>query len=627
MNLLRNSRLAMAALVLAAAGIVLPGCGSKARKNQNILNRYEPSNIKGLDPIMASTLYSHRIVSEIYEGLMQYSYLERPYKAEPQLSDGMPQISEDGLTYTFKIKKGVTFHDDEAFPGGKGREVTAEDFIYSWKRLADIKNQSEGWWVFDGKIVGLNEFRDYTKTISGDAKVDYTRPVEGCRYPDGMPEKEEGAEAAPAPACEKKILGLEAVDKHTLRVQLHRPYPQLLYILTMGFTKVVPREAVAKYGKEFLNNPVGCGPYKLKSWVKNSKLVLVRNPNWRKETYPTKGEPEDKAKGLLADAGKPVPFLDEIHVHIITEAQPRWLKFMQGDLDYAAPDKDNYDSALPGGKLSPTMKKMGIQYHGTPQLDIVYTAFNMEDPVLGAPAGAKGLALRRAICLALDREEFIELMYNGRGIPAKGPIPPGLEGYEPEWENEWATYDPARAKKILAEAFPDGKLPKLAYETTSSSTARQFAEYFKKKYGEVGIEMDINVNTWPELDRKIRTKRGQFWGIAWSADYPDAQNFLQLFYGPNQAPGPNGSNYDDPEFNEIYEKAIVMQPSPERTALYQQLARKVAEDCPWSYELHRKADTLVHGWLKNMKPHDPGHGFFKYYRIDQEMKQRLSAAF
>ncbi len=587
------SALALAGLVVSMS-LVPQGCGGRSASVENEMNFFEGSQIKGLDPIQANDLYSHRMVAQMYEGLMQYSFLERPYKAEPALADGMPAVSEDGKVYTFKIKKGVRFADDKCFQDGKGREITAEDFIYSWKRLADIKNLSEGWWVFDGRIEGLDEFREYTKSVEDATKVDYSRPV----------------------------AGLKALDRHTLQVNLKKPFPQLLFILCMGFTRVVPKEAVDLYGKEFLNHPVGSGPYMLKSWVKGSKLVLEKNPNFREEYYPTVGEESDKTEGRLADAGKRVPFIDRINVHIIIEDQPRWLKFMRGDLDVIAPPKDNYDAALPGGRMGPELQKMGIVNFKMPRLDVVYNAFNMEDPVLGLPGGAKALALRRAISLALDRDKFVELMYNGRALHAKGPIPPGLDGYEPEWDNPYAKHDPERARQILKEAFPDGKIPTLVYEASSGSTARQLAEFIQKNYQNVGIKMEINTNTWPELDKKVRTKRAQIYGMAWQADYPDAENFLMLFYGPNESPGPNGSNYKNPQFDELFAKASTMQPGPERTELYKKLARMVADDAPWSFEVHRLADTLIHPWLKNYKPHDPGHGFFKYYRIDQEEKKR-----
>jgi len=273
---LRSGLGPLMAAALVGSCLFTPGCGGSGDAGENVFNYYEPSNLKGLDPMMASTMYSHRAVSNLYEGLLQYSYLKRPYQVEPQLATEMPKISEDGLTYTFKVKKGVMFHDDPCFPEGKGRELKAQDLVYQWKRVADMKNVSEGWWIFKGKIKGLDEWREKTKEVKGaeHAKL-YDEPVEGFQTP----------------------------DDYTVVIKLTEPYPQLLYILTMGYTKAVPREAVEHYGKEFLNHPVGTGPFKLKSWIKGSKLVYVRNEKWRGETYPSEGEAEDAKNGLLEDKG------------------------------------------------------------------------------------------------------------------------------------------------------------------------------------------------------------------------------------------------------------------------------------------------------------------------------------
>lgn len=602
---------------LAAGSLGLVGCGGGGGASENVFNFYENSHLKGLDPLSASTTYSHRAVSNLYEGLLQYNYLKRPYQVEPQLAVAMPTISEDELTYTFQIKKGVLFHDDACFPGGKGREVTAEDFVYSWKRIADFKNVSEGWWIFDGKIAGLNEFREYTKTVKGDAKVDYSKPVPGLTTP----------------------------DKYTLRVQLTKPYPQLLYILTMGYTKVVPREAVEKYGKEFLNHPVGTGPFRLKKWIKGSKFVYLRNPTWRGETYPSEGEATDQKAGLLDDAGKKLPFVDKVVVNIMVESQPRWLQFMRGDLDLIKPPKDNYDDAMPSGKLSADMLQKGIHNIRRPSLDIVYTAFNWEDPVLGDldpedPGDAEALkirkerfphldndkarAIRRALSMAYNRDKLIELFYNGQALKAKGPLPPGLEGYDAEAENKWTEYDPEGAKKVLQEAgLNPGDVPPLQYQTSSSSTSMQMAQFRKSLYKKIGIDMEINTNTWPELNKKVKSKRAQIFGMAWLGDYPDAQNFLQLFYSPNESPGTNGANYTNKEFDELYRQVETMRPSSERTEIYKKMAKMVRDDVPWSFDSHRVIDTLLHGWLKNYKPHDAGHGFWKYYRIDTQKRAEV----
>jgi ABC-type transport system substrate-binding protein len=571
------------------------GQGPERNREKMIYHFYSPSKIKSLDAVKAGDAYSTAVMSEIYQGLMQYSYLKRPYQVEPCL--GFPEISEDGLTYTFHIRKGVYFHDHPCFPDGKGRELNAKDFEFSWKRLAQVAD-AEGWWVFDEKIVGLNDFHD-TWLGRGFDEVDWEEPVEG----------------------------IDVVDDYTLRIQLVKPYPQLLYVLAMTYTAAVPREEIEYYGDEAVNFAVGTGPYMFKEWVRGSKVVLVRNPNYMTETYPFPGpsaEPEDLRKGLYDDAGRRLPFCDEVIFSIIIESAPQWLSFLNGELDRSAIPKDNYDSAIgPGRELTPDLRDKGIDLQISPRLDITYTAMNMEDPVLGP-----NRKLRQAIASATFIEDQIGLFYNNRGISAQGPIPPGMGGYDPDFQSPWKPSDLDRARRLMAEAgypyVPGRFAVEIDYEMSGESTTnRQMAEYFTSRMADIGIKINIVTNTWPAFTEKIKKKQAQIWGIAWNADYPDAENFLQLFYGPNQAPGPNGSNYQNPEFDALFERARIMQDSPERNDLYSQLAKMVVEDCPWAFGIHREQFALSQSWLKNYKYNEMRHGFIKYLRVDMDERRRM----
>lgn len=566
----------------------LVGCTRNSGGNENVLNRSLTANLKGMDPIYASDLYTNEVISNMYETLLQYHYLKRPLELEPLLAAEMPKVSKDGLTHTFKIKKGVKFHDNEAFPEGKGRDLTSKDFIYAWKRLADPRNASDGFWIFDGKIKGLNEWRE--KIRKGEA--DYDTEIEG----------------------------LQAPDDQTLVIKLTKPYFQLHYVLAMPYSAPVAREVVEKYGKEFLNHPVGTGPYVLDSWTRNSKVVLTKNPNWHGGKYPSEGEEGDKEAGLLKDAGKDLPFIDKVVFHEIIEDQPRWLNFMRGDLDFAGIPKDNFDSTVKGDKLSEDLTSKGISLIITEEPDVTYTAFNMLDPVLG-----KNVNLRRAISHAMDTKTLLEKFYNGRGIPAHSPIPPGIDGYEKDFVNPYKKFDLEAAKSYLKKAgYPNGKgLPTIEYSTTNSTTARQMAEYVQQNLAAIGINLKINATSWPQFTDKIRDKKAQMWGIAWSADYPDAENFLQLLYGQNISPGPNGSNYQNKEFDRLYEQALKLPPGPKRTELYKKMKRIFVEDLPWITGIHRKGYVLSHDWVENFKPHAIINGNAKYLKIDAKKKAEL----
>ncbi|HEX4922566.1 MAG TPA: ABC transporter substrate-binding protein [Bdellovibrionales bacterium] len=560
------------------------GCTKKKEEPRNSVSHSFNANVKGLDPVQASDVYTHEVVAQISEGLFQYHYLKRPFELEPLLADGMPQVSKDGLTYTFKIKKGVRFADDAAFPDGKGREVTAEDFIYSWKRVADPASQGEGFWIFDGKIKGLNEWRT-TKP-----KVDYAAAVEG----------------------------LQAPDKHTLVVKLTKPYYQFMYVLAMSYTMVVPREAVEKYGAEYLNHPVGTGPFMLKEWVRNNKIVLVRNPNFRGETYPTEGAPGDKEAGLLADAGKPIPFVDEVVFNELPEDQPRWLTFLKGNADFNSPPKDNFDQMIEGGKLKKEWVDKGLKVLTGPELDVVYDVLNTEDPVLG-----KSKYLRQAMSHAINRKLMIEKLYNGRALIAEGPIPPNIEGYDPNFKSPYSEYNVEKAKELLKKANLGDKQIEINYETTNSATARQFAEFVQQEMAAIGIKLNIKINTWPEMMEKNKKKKAQMFGMAWQGDYPDAENFLQLFYGPNEAPGPNSSNFKNKEFDELYKKAASLPPGAERTRLYQRMRDIVVEEVPWIFKAHRLMYMVHHGWLHNLKYDKLVATRMKYLRVDAEKRAEM----
>ena len=358
----------------------------------------ETSKIRGFDPVKAGDVSSALAASKVYEGLLQYSYLDRPYHIEPLLAESLPEVSRDGLTYTFKIRKGIYFQDDPCFKatGGKGRELVAEDFVYSMKRISDMKNGSSGYWAFNDRIVGLDEWREET---GGEAPSDYRREIEGLR----------------------------ALDRYTLRIQLTRPYPQLLWILTMHYSFAVPREAVEYYGKEFVNHPVGTGPYILKSYRQNYRYEFVRNPKWaetgRIDRYPDRAAPGTDPQ-LLADAGKPVPFIDRIIQYVIEDSTTEWLMFLTGQLESSGVSRDNWDAVVTQEKqLSDDLSKQGIRLLSSPTLDLFYIGFNMDDPVVG-----RNKKLRQAMTCAFNTEEYIQF-YNNRIVRPNGPIPPGVAGY------------------------------------------------------------------------------------------------------------------------------------------------------------------------------------------------------
>ncbi|MEO5968912.1 MAG: ABC transporter substrate-binding protein [Bdellovibrionia bacterium] len=571
--------------------IGIAGCTSKSKNESlNVLHIVADEKLKGLDPIYTNDLYSGIQSSQAYETLLQYHYLKRPYELVPSLAQTLPTVSRDGLTYTFSLKKGVLFQDDPSFKlnEGKGREMTAEDVVYSFKRLADPKLSAPGWWVLDGKIVGLNAWRE---SVSNTVKTDYSIPVEG----------------------------LKALDRYTIQLKLLRKSAQFLYSLAMPFTGIVPREAVEFYDREFINHAVGTGPFRLSEYNPNSRIVWDRNPTYRKELYPSEGDSDDQALGYLEDAGKPLPMSDRIVVQVITEKQPMWLNFLAGKLDFAGIPKDNFTSAItPKKELSPELAAKGIRLLKSAALDVTHGTFNLSDPLIG-----KNKFLRQAISMAFDEATFIDLFFNGRAIPAQGPIPPGVDGYDAELENPYRKFNLVKAKELLVKAgYPEGEgLPPLEYATISDSSARQQSEYFQKMMAGIGISLTVNSYSWPQFQEVIKNKKAQLWEYAWSLDYPDAENMFQLFYSKNVSPGSNDANYINPAFDRLYEKSSVLPAGPERTKTYGQMVKMLVEDCPWIFGAHRMSFVLIQPWLKNYKPNDFDHARYKYYRIDTALKK------
>jgi oligopeptide transport system substrate-binding protein len=583
------------AIVLSLA--LTTACTKSVDSNPNVINLATVAKIKGMDPALSEDLYSNNEVVRVYEALMQYHPYKRPYVLEPLLAEEMPTVSKDGMTYTFKIRKGVLFHDDAAFPNGKGRELKAKDFEYSLKRLVDPRTKSNGAWILEGRIKGLDEWVAKLKKDDPSSKTNYDEVVEG----------------------------IKAVDDYTLLITLKQPYPQLLNALAMPYASAVAKEVVDKYGADVINHAVGTGAFIVSSYNPNDQIVYKKNPAyWGK--YPSDGpSPED--------AGKQLPLVDGVNVRVIIEDQPRWLHFLKGEIDRVTIPKDNFGTAVtvldpnkPSSVENVVLNKeiaaKGVELYGAVGLDFTYTAFNNES--VDIPQ-FKDKRIRQAISLAVDETDAIKIFYNGAATPAQTPIPPGISGFDASYKNPYRTGDIEKARKLLADAgYPGGKgFPEIPFDISSSTTAKQQAEYLQKQLDKLGLKINVLQNTWPAMLKRIENRQAQLWGIAWGADYPDAENFLQLFYGPNAVPaGTNASYYKNKEYDKLFEKARILQDTPERTEMYKKLARMVAEDCPVIFGVHRISIALRQGWIKNDLLDEFSFNRTKYLRVDLEAKKK-----
>jgi len=529
-----------------------------------------------LDPVQASNIYANFVVANAYDTLYSYQYLARPYVLKPNLAVDFPVVTDDGLTYTFKLKKGVRFIDDPCFAGGRGREVVAEDFIYSLKRQFDPKNQPQGAWLWQGRIAGLDEWKA--------AGSDYSQPVSGLR----------------------------ALDSHTLEVRLTRPYPQLVYTLAQGYAALVPREAAEKYGKALGVHPVGSGPFRLISYD-TARVVMERNPHYRQEPVDLAAEGYDPAtqrfSGVEAIQGRSPPFVDRLEFHFINEPSASWASFTKGDEVALTPlpveqDRRVLESKRPV-RLRPEYAEKFHFYSGL-EAGFISMSFNMSFPEIGynldPERQRRNKALRCAIIKGYDWESRNESFYSGIGQVFPGIIPSSVPEFDPELSRTSVTRDVRGARKLLAEnGWTAENLPTLVYGGPTGTTERLFFEQFRAWMQEIGFPRKKVVQktyaNFGDLSRARGRSELPLVSYGWNLDFPDAENTLQLFYGPNASPGSNSANWHNAEYDSLYEQASVMLPSPERTAIYRRMNEIVIEDCVVISGLSR---TRIYLWHKNV---------------------------
>jgi oligopeptide transport system substrate-binding protein len=593
-------------VVLALSLALFSGCAKHGTDDGNlqVFHGQASDDVKTWDPANAYDSISLDVLPSVYESLYQYAYLSNQVKVEPLLAADMPQVSADRLTITIPIKHGVKFQDDPAFKAsaGKGREVLAQDFIDSWKRLALPAIDSQGWWIFDGKIVGINDFHDKLKNTKNKEELDK--------------------------AFAEPIAGMKALDNYTIQLKLIKPYPQLIYILTMGFTAVVPHEAVAAYADEkgnYTEHPVGTGPFILKTWDRLRQIVLEKNPNYHPDFYPTKGSVEYQNLGMLSDAGKSLPFLDKVVINVIKEQQPAWLSFMKGMQDAMSPiPKDDFPQAIINKtNLTPEMTAKGVRLTVESGVVFYYISFNTRDKLIGG-IGGKGKLLREALSSALDRDKWIEIFTNNTGLKMVTALPPGVPDRVEDAKLTY-DYDLDRARDLLKKAgYPNGQgLPVINFDMRgASSLDRQLGEFITSQWDKIGVKLNVIYNTFPAYLEKAKTGNLQVSSGGWNMDYPDAENVYQLVYGPNQSPGPNESNFDHPEMNKLYQQMAVMESSPKRAAIVKKMDEILQEEAPWAFGYYATEYDLAQPWVNNYRTPQVVQNRYKYFRIDRDVKKR-----
>ena len=556
----------------------------------------------GFDPQATSDLYSNHVQRAIFDTLYVFDYLARPYKLAPSAAAAMPEIADGGRTWTIRVRPGVFFTDDPAFKGKK-RELTAADFVYSWKRLIDPRMRSPFAWILERKLVGVDALIDAART-SGN--FDYDAPLEG----------------------------LQTIDAYTIRIKLKEPDYILRSYLSHGAMAAVAREVVEAYGDEsgwVMAHPVGTGPYVLKEWRRGQRIVLEANPGYREDYFPSSGEPGDRE--LIAQMkGKRLPQIGRIEVAIIEESNPRLLSFNAGELDYVNGPSDLVDTVLnTENNLRPEYAQRGVTLTRATLPSLNYMYFNMEDPIVGGYSKDR-IALRRAIVIGFDTPALIRTIYKGQAYPATQPIPPNLPGHDDAW-NIRLDYDPAAAKALL-DRFgyvdrngdgwrdrPDGKPLLLMMASATSERDRQFDELWQRSMAALGIRIEFTHQKFPDLLKMGRVGKLQMMRIGWITNYGEGDAFAQLLYSANIGQS-NYARFSLPEYDALYRKSRTLPDGAERNALYRKMSELVAAYNPWELGIYTVENTLVAPWVRGYKKHIYQEHAWKYYDVDVDIAAR-----
>jgi ABC-type transport system substrate-binding protein len=581
-------------LVLLALGIGLQATALAAADPAKVLHLSFEAADDGFDISKTNSLYSSWLAEGVFESLLAYDYLARPAKLMPGTAEAMPEITDEGKTYLFRIKKGIFFTPDAAF-NGQPRELVANDYAYTIKRHLDPKNRSVQAGTYTGKIVGLDALAaDAKKT----GRFDYDKP----------------------------IAGLETPDKYTLIIRLIAPDQTFPFHLANSVAAAVAREVVERYGEDVGRHPVGTGAYMLKQYVPRSKIVLEANPAYRGFIwdFQSSGDPGDE-KIIRAMKGKHMPQVGRVEINIIEEEQARWLAFDSGQLDFEQLSDPAAPKVLDKGKLKPEFIAKGISLFRYAEPGTTRTYFNFRDPLIGGFTPEK-IALRRAIAMAYDFKTDIAQVRFGQAVKAQSFVPPGVAGYDPAYRNSIA-YDPALANKLLdhfayrkgADGYrtqPDGKPLTLKIHSAPKSRDQAIMEIWKKSLDKVGLRAEFPVSNFADNLKAAYRCELMMWGLGSTAGIPDGSDFLESYYGPNAQQGNLGC-YRSPKFDEAYEKARLLPDGPERQLLYTMMERQLEADTVMVLGLWRLRNWLIQPWVQGSKIHPILHGDWMYLDIEK----------
>jgi ABC-type transport system substrate-binding protein len=511
---------------LALVAALLAACGEDPRSaadERRVFRYNQPEALTSLDPAFTRNQANIWAVSQLYNGLLE---LDSTLQPAPALARRY-QISPDGKTYTFWLRPRVRFQDSEVFEGSKGREVRATDFVYSFKRLLDAKTASPGGWIFRGKVLE-NSKGDISDTC------------------------------------------FVAANDSTLRIHLKEPFIPFLSILTMPYAFVVPHEAVERYGKDFREHPVGTGPFQFKLWDTGNVLLLHRNPTyWRHDAQ-----------------NRPLPYLDVVQISFIADRKTEFLTFLQGKLDFLSGIREGSRDLVMNTDGSVRADFKGrFTVQKAPYLNTEYLGFQLDSTNLTGEQAIQGRALRdrrvrQALNYALNKPELTAYVLNHVGVPGtSGFVPAALPSFSPTKVPGYS-YQPQQARQLLAAAGYGPSRP-LRLRLSTVAERKAVAEYLQKNWADVGVQVQIDINQAATQQELVDNGRAAFFSKSWLGDYPDAENYLSLFYSPNFSPGgPDKTHFKSAAYDALYNQARREQDAARRTALYQAMDRLIVAESP-----------------------------------------------
>lgn len=562
-----------------------------------VLRTVIPAAETGFDPVAVHDLYSSQVLASIIETLYTYDYLARPAKLVPQTAAELPTITDGGKTWIIRLKPGIYFADDPAF-SGKRRELTMADYVYSLKRLVDPTLRSPWSWLLEGKIVGLDALALSAKS-SG--KFDY----------------------------DTKIAGLQIVDRYTLRIRLNRPDYNLGHILAHTPTSAVAREIIETYrdaNGHAMAHPIGTGPYVLSSWTRGAKIVLTASPSYRGFVWNVEPSNDAEDQKIVAGMkGKTMPQIGRVEISVVPEDQSRWLAFQNGEIDLFNLDGPLAPKAIDNGRLRPELAAKGITLSRQIEPELSHYYFNLQDPILGGLTKEK-IALRRAIAMAHNVDEEIAIIWNAQAVRLHFPIPPGVVGHDPAYRSS-VRFDPKTANALLEKfgyakgadgwrTLPTGLPFTIRFTVRPDSTGQQQAEMWKKTFDSLSIRMESDKRLFPDMLKAEKQCKLMMRTSPWIADYPDGDNFMQLFYGKNIGQSNNGC-MRIAVFDKYYEASQKLPHGPERDMLYHKMARILEFYAPTLIGYARYRNMLAQPHVLGYKKHPIMHSEWIYIDIDQ----------